>query len=251
MKGLPRGLSALGLTILALVGYPSALWSQADRPWHAGTWYSGVGVGIALHNPHTIALRVEVQDSETGMAIPGAEVRLEGQFNEAVVQGGYIVGTIPRDFRLSAFTSSDGVAVFGLSWLRDSPYERIVDDIEKVRSISVRAERHGMLTQPFDLSNIASDSLAWMLLVMNTPGAKYFILKLGTGFQHYNQDSCTEQVFFQRIRDRQYDIPLPSSRIEEFPPYWAISSYRLNPQDQAGPYVMVPLLFRLQRLLDH
>ena len=68
--------------------------------WYAGQWDSTVYV-LSDH-PHTIALRVEVVDRETCLPIGGAEVQLEGEWEE---DSSFGKGDI-REFKLTAVTGN-------------------------------------------------------------------------------------------------------------------------------------------------
>lgn len=208
--------------------------NSSAAQWYAGTWDSRLDGGMG--HPATIAIRFEVEDAESGVAIQGAEVRLEGEFEE---RGFFRVRN--EEFRTSAFTDENGIAVVGLSWHTHSPFEVRVDDIEKVQLMSVRSQRYEMFEAPFDLSHLIGDEAALWRLLMETPGIKYFYLEPGPDYRHYGDEASTHALFFEKVRDRDFDLDV--TPVDSRSP-WVVP-FLSNPQAEAGPYLMIPYLVRL------
>lgn len=155
--------------------------ANASDGWYAGSWDSTIY--NRSEKPKTVALRIEVMDSETGIAVSGAKVQLKGGWlEERIGTAGDEVG-IPyepqdREFEMTASSARDGVAVFALSWEKEYPWrfgrpepkvdkrgnvtfydvhtswKRAVDDIEKIREIEIRHPDYKYVRVPFDFSQL-------------------------------------------------------------------------------------------------
>jgi len=213
--------------------------------WYAGTWDSYV-YALTDH-PKTLALRVEVEDQDSGVSLSDVEIRLEGVWEEKQ----QFSNSISRQYRVSAFTDRRGIAVFGLSWRRGSEYETQhevpMDDIEKAQRISARKRGYALASGPLNFAALSKDpKQAWKQLIMDTPGSRYFLLRLGESFKGYEKEFCREPAFFERIRDEDYGdvFPAKADTSSDFPTRFI----RSNPQAEAGPFMMLPVVIKMQRL---
>jgi len=171
-------LSAIFLCICVCLTSHTA---NASDSWYAGSWDSTIY--NRSEKPTTVALRIEVMDSETGIAVSGAKVQLKGGWlEERIGTAGDEVG-IPyepqeREFEMTASSARDGIVVFALSWEKEYPWrfgrpepkvdkrgnvtfydvhtswKRAVDDIEKVREIEIRHPDYKYVRVPFDFSQL-------------------------------------------------------------------------------------------------
>ncbi|MBM4388923.1 MAG: hypothetical protein FJ088_14380, partial [Deltaproteobacteria bacterium] len=213
--------------------------------WYAGTWDSWVYV--LTDHPKTLALRVEVEDQDSGLTLSDVEIRLEGVWEE--VQK--FSNSITRQYRVSAITDRRGIAVFGLSFRKGSEFEGgydvPLDGIEKVQRISARKRGYALASGPLNFAALSKDpKQAWKQLIMDTPGARYFLLRLGESFRGYEKEFCREPAFFERIRDEDYGdvFPAKADTGSDFPTRFI----RSNPQAEAGPFMMLPIVIKMQRL---
>jgi len=165
--------------ILALTVAAGA--AEEHSRWYAGRWDSTIY--NLSERPRTVGVRIEVEDEETGLAVPGAAVTLKGVYVEeyltiprdrtAVTVG----GSKEREFELSAVTGRDGVVVFALRWQKKYPWSfgerpkkmgrggswtydeykpwiRAVDDVEKVQVIEVRHPLYQRADIRFDFRHL-------------------------------------------------------------------------------------------------
>lgn len=155
--------------------------SGKGKNWYDGYW--DTSIYNRSEKPRTIALRIEVMDSEKGIAVSGAKVQLKGGWlEERIGTAGDEVG-IPYEpqgleLEMSATSGPDGVVVFALSWEKEYPWrlgrsepkidkrgnvsfydvhiswKRGVDDIEKIREIEIRHPDYKFVRVPFDFSHL-------------------------------------------------------------------------------------------------
>jgi len=158
--------------------YPCSLLAQE---WYNGLWDSSIY--NRSEKPKTIALRIEIMDAETGIAVSGAKIQLKGNWlEERIGTSGDEVG-IPyepqeREFEMSATSGPNGVVVFALSWEKEYPWQfgrpepkidkggnvvfydvhtswkRAVDDIEKIHEIEILHPDYKFVRVPFDFSHL-------------------------------------------------------------------------------------------------
>lgn len=239
-----RSLPLVGFCWLSvgITGPLSAILHAGDG-WYAGRWDSSM-YNLSQH-PHTVAIRVEVEDEDTRQSLSGAMVRLEGEFEERQRSGGKIV----REFELEAVTGRDGVAVFGLLWHKTSRYQEGGDDVEKVKKITVRRDGYRFEDRNINLSILQEDpDESWKDLIARTGGAKYFVLRPGPKFKGYNDKASKAEVFFDKIRREDYDEEFAARERTErdFPRHFMTS----NPQIEAGPFMMLPVTIRMERVFQ-
>jgi hypothetical protein len=148
--------------------------------WHQGVWDSSI-YNRDLH-PRTVALRIEVVDSESQIPLQGARITLKGTYlEERVGHTGDDIGKPyepqERDYEVTATTDEEGIAVFALSWQKiypwrsyfgDSPpsdttdfgsrvkesWIRAVDDIEKIEYIEIRHPKYNFKKIPFNFKHL-------------------------------------------------------------------------------------------------
>jgi hypothetical protein len=135
--------------------------------WHAGTWDSTLYAWSDPIHPRTVAIRIEIVDSGSLLAIPGAQIRLKGSYFEEHL-GRFDDLSTPRtqrkEYELTVRTGDDGVAVLALPWQKEYPwsqerpkvYDRLnpgswqdaeswvrpVDGLEKIQAAELRHARY-------------------------------------------------------------------------------------------------------------
>ena len=98
----------LGIVLVGLAVALSAVAPCTATDVYAGRWDSTM-YNMSDH-PHTVALRIVVEDSETRLPLAGVELTIEGEYEQ---QSG--VGSAePRESERRALTGRDGDAIFGL-----------------------------------------------------------------------------------------------------------------------------------------
>lgn len=221
-------------------------YGQNTSDWYAGLWDSKVY--MPAYHPSTIAFRIEVEGEDSRAPLSGAEVRVEGKWEEPAHINQYDRRTITRDFRLISHTDSRGITVFGLRWKMGMYDVFNVEDIEKVQVISVRCEGYKYQEIPINFLEIAKyrNDDAWKELIIATPGAKYFVLQLGKDYDGFGIESSTDQIFFEKIRNEDYGILFRAKEKtgDDFPFYF----FESNPPQEAGPFMMLPFHFKMERL---
>lgn len=214
--------------------------SAAGQSYYAGRWDSTL-YNMSDH-PRTIALRVVVEDADTRLPLEGVELTLDGQYEDQR-------STAPREFVLRAVTGKDGVAVFALLWHGESG----IDDIEKAQRIIARRNGYRYAETRLHFGRIIRSHRdyehdGWKNLTRETPGARYFLPVIGVRFDDYNNRASARPDFFRLVRDQDYGqvFRARGDTADDFPMYFTTS----NPQREAGPYMMLPLTFRMERVFD-
>ncbi len=261
----------------ASIGY-----GQEPPKWFAGIWDSTIY--NRSEKPRTVALRIEIIGAETGVAVSGAKVQLKGNWLEERIGTAGDEVAIPsqpqeREFEMTAISGRDGVVVFALSWEKQYPWrfgspepkvdkrgnvtfydahtswKRAVDDIEKIREISIRHPDFKFLRFPFSFSHLTEFGqnkrnqsqqprlfeefeTAWHREIQN-PGVKFCVLDLGRGFGDFGNTRSTRQEFFDKIRQKDFGT------VYRVPANWF--SVGEHPQSECGPYLVYLLHFDLER----
>jgi hypothetical protein len=231
--------------------------------WYAGTWDSTVY--NRSEHPKTVAVRVEVMDVDTGLPVKGATVELKGQYDEETIGPGHFDGTPRRgpqrrEFKRTAQTGGDGVAVLALGWKKEYPWDtgrpqnydvhtswtRAVDDVEKVQTIEIRHGRYREAVIPFDFSKITQidrdrDAFrnAWAAEI-GKEDVRFCILDLGTGFSGFKNTASTRPEFFETIRKKEFGTTLSEPQ--------NYFSFGEHPQSECGPYFVYLVETRVERL---
>jgi hypothetical protein len=242
VKILSRVARQSNLCLLAALLATSPAFAQLfyDGQWDS-TLYN------ASDHPRTILLRIAVEDRDTRLPLSGAEVTAEGNFERATGYG----SREPREFKLRAVTGRDGIAVLALSWQDQGGNS--VDDIEKIESIEIRRQGYRYEPKRLSFSKLSRWSgdyskNAWKEMVRDTPDAKYFLPVIGVRFDDYNNTSSNREELFERVRDEDYGEYFRAKEFtsHDFPQYFTTN----NPQREAGPFVMLPITFRLESIVE-
>jgi len=259
----------IGLLFSALISFGGE--ARCGDAWYAGEWNSSEG-HLAYH-PLTVAIRVEVVDAATGFPLESAVVTVQGSYVEETISSRILTDPPqPMEYELEAFTESDGVAVFALSWDKEYPWRfgrpkisderggwryadtwiRAVDDIEKVQSIQIRCQDHYRQTLDFNFDQLiefgqdkTSESQspdlfdefeeAWKNEIERSD-LHFFKLQLDDSFTDFNNVKCTSPEFFNHIRNEDYGTIYPES---------------VNWQgDGVGPYFVYLVTVELERVRD-
>lgn len=240
--------------------------------WYAGQWDSTIY--NRSEKPRTVAVRIEVIDTETGMPVPGTRIALKGEYiEERIGTPGDQVG-IPyephvREFEFKAITGKDGVVVFALSWQKEYPWRsgapescsihdswiRAIDDIEKVKLIEIRHSKYRFVRKPFnfyhllefgqDKKSVSQEphlfeafESAWHR-EMRQRNVKFCVLDLGTEFPDFQNKQSTRLDFFAKIRNKDFGTMYTK------PANWF--SVGQHPQSECGPYFIYLIEIDLER----
>jgi hypothetical protein len=231
---LTKAFAVIAATIIGLANVVVSPTNAYAQSWYDGAWDATL-YAMASH-PRTIALRVLVEDTETWVPLRDVEVRVVGSRQETV-RG----RSSRRTLELRAQTDRNGVAVFALGWHKESQYEASIDDIEIVESISFRKRGYEYMEEEFSLTNLFEDDQNWVELA-SRPGVDYFALELGASFPAYGRQKCSQETFFRKVRDKQFD----QVRQARSPDYL----FQSNPQRECGPYLVIELEARMEPIRD-
>jgi hypothetical protein len=116
--------------------------------WYTGSWDSSIN--NLIDHPKTVALRIEVHDSNTRLPIKNAHVKFRGNFTLEGRSSRHSKGeqrSQEQEFELSVRTSTDGIAISALDWRKEYPWKPGVDGIEKVQWIEVIHKRYRFVEQ--------------------------------------------------------------------------------------------------------
>ena len=215
------------------------------QTFHAGKWDS------TLYNysdhPRTVFLRVQVEDTQTRIPLSGVLVLLQGEYDDYAGFG----RPQRRPYSMRAITGHDGIAVFSLLW-QDRGYASL-DDIQMVTHLSARKEGYQFAIHPVDFSPMIRDSAAydpegWKHIIMNTPGARYFLPQFDVRFADYNNERSKSPEIFELVRRERYGEVFPARDLTgaDFPAYFTT----FNPQREAGPYMVLPIMIEMERLFQ-
>lgn len=221
--------------------------ASAQQPtWYAGAWDARGFTWAPQHvwkgekqpeHPSTIALRIEVTDSETGLPLAGTEVRLEGEWTDD--------DGLEQRTRLVAVAGKEGIAVFGLTWLNkffqgNRPLTRAKDDIDKVQRVLVRKPGYAQNRGDLDFSQLSANTRLWSSLVGGTEGAKYFMLQTGEDYKN-GPERSSAPFFFKKVLDEDYfKVFTP----ESFNGRLEIPTF--HERLTIGPFIVLPLSFSLK-----
>lgn len=202
---------------------------------YAGLWDSTC-YNMSDH-PHTIALRVELEDQSTHLPLQGVTVELSGKYQ-------YKSEAKKREFSLSATSGKNGVVVLALRWQKTSKHESGVDDIEKFDMVSFKCPGYYYKDKKFSLAFFQEDMANnWVDFIKRVEDAHYFLMKFDSNFKSYNNEACSDIAFFENISSENYGTIF---RGENLPRYFATN----NPQREAGPFMVVPITVRMQKIPD-
>lgn len=160
------------------------------------------------------------------------------------VLGATIPPSQEREFEMTAVSAGDGVVVFALSWQKEYPWlfgrpepkvdkrgnivtydvhaswTRAVDDIEKVRWIEIGHPSYIAARIPLDFNQLTEFGQnkdgesqdprlfrefeeAWRR-EMRTPGVKFCVLDIGTGFSDFGNKQSKRPEFFEKIKAKDF-----------------------------------------------
>ena len=123
------------LITLVIVGTTAT--AKSDQAY-IGEWDSSIN--NLIEHPKTVALRIEVLDSETRIPIKNAQVLFKGTYLTEARTSRHPEGeqrAQEQEFKLVARTGMDGIVVAALGWGKEYPWQRGIDEIEKVQWIEV------------------------------------------------------------------------------------------------------------------
>lgn len=209
---------------------------------------------MAWKHPYTIAVRVEVLDTDSGYPVSGAEVCLQGSWTEyeepdADPRGldigrwddGQPVRGVGRKWSLVAVTDRKGIAVFGLPW--HDHFGR-VEDVSKVDEILIRHGDYCKETIPFALGQYVQDDESWRSIPEEYCGA-HLALLIRDDFRGYGQERTVASLFFEMVRDERYGYAYPEGDLyPRFPRDYIVST----PQKEAGPFLVIPLQVEMRKI---
>ena len=206
--------------------------------WFCGHWNSTIN-SLDEH-PKTIAVRVEVVDKVTGLPVQNCQVTFKGSYRTEQRSSRDLGGPKPsqhKEFERTAITPSDGIAVGAFGWAKDYPWDKGIDEAEKVQRVEVRHPNYAYNQQTLPFISLFSTSTgqrkhdifreSW-INEYSHPTLKCFVLDLGTDFPDYRNFASTHPAFFEKIRMKNWDTLYDEPRN-----WFSKGDY---PQSLCGPY---------------
>lgn len=225
---------------------------------YTGQWDSNIY--NLLDHPKTVALRVEVLDSETRLPLEDALVFFKGTYMTEERTSRHSDGeqrAQEKEFELSTRTGKDGVAIVALAWQKEYPWRYGTDEIEKVQLIEVLYRGYHFVEQgiPFkrflDIGqNKNSDSQEPRFFDLfektwakecSRSDVKFCTLKFKKNFSDLNNNKSTHSEFFEKIRNKDWGIVYdrPINRTQ-----WEDKDQRL-----CGPYLIYTTKIYMDRII--
>ena len=225
-----------------------------------GQWDSTI-YNMTEH-PRTVALRIEVVDSDTRLPVDGAKILFKGQYNTESRTSRDPEGEQDaevREYELSTKTDDEGVAIGAFGWQKQYPWGLGSDDVEKVQSIEVRHPNYNYIeiAPPFRrLLNVGQrpDSTIQEPAIFDKfektwhdecarNDVKYCVCEFGTQFPDYGSKSSKRPEFFENIRNRDW------GKTYKEPRNWF--SKGEGSQSLCGPYFVYLIDIQMKKLKRH
>ena len=243
-------------SILLLTGFlaPAAIAETA------GQWDSNIY--NLIEHPRTVAVRIEITDSDTGMPINNVEVLFKGTYLIEGRNSRHPDGERNeerKDYELMIATDNRGVAITSFGWHKEYPWSQGNDDIEKVQHIQIRrkdyyqvemgsffhrvlnvGQRFGSTTQEPAVFDRFEE--AWHKECARSD-VRFCVFDLGTRFQDFGNKHSTRPEFFEKIYNKDWD------KSYEAPRNWF--SKGESPQSLCGPYFVYLANIKMKRIRSH
>ena len=230
----------------------------ADKSW-VGQWDSNIY--NFLDHPKTVALRIEVLDSETRLPIEGAYVLFKGTYTTEERTSRHPEGeqkAQEEEFELTAQTGSKGIAIAALGWQKEFPWRNGIDDIEKVQSIEILRKGYHFIAQeiPFssflDVGQNKGDNTQAPKCFSNFEEAwanecsksnvKFCALRFNKDFAGLDNKESTNSAFFEKIQNKEWGL------------LFSEPTNRFQREDQGqrlcGPYLVYNFKIYMNRIKD-
>ena len=234
----------------------------------ADTSYTGrwdASIYNLLDHPKTVALRVEVLDSETRLPLEDVQVLFKGTYMTAERTSRHPDGeqkAQEQEFELATRTGKDGIAIVALGWQKEYPWRYGTDEIEKVQSIEVVRRGYHFVEQdtPFksflDIGqNKGSDSQEPRFFKMfeetwanecSKSNVIFCTPRFSKDFSDLDNKHSTRPEFFEKLRNKEWGIVYksPINRMQ-----WEDKNQRL-----CGPYLIYTIRIYMDRIIkgnDH
>jgi len=225
---------------------------------YIGQWDSSIY--NLLNHPKTVALRVEVLDSETRLPLRDAQVLFKGTYMTEERTSRHPDGeqkAQEQEFELATRTGKDGIAIAALGWQKEYPWRYGTDEIEKVQSIEVLRRGYHFVKQetPFkrflDIGqNKGSDSQEPRFFKMfeetwakecSRSNVKLCTPRFSKNFSDLDNKNSTHLEFFEKIRNKEWGIAHkgPINRTQ-----WEDKNQRL-----CGPYLIYTIRIYMDRII--
>ena len=230
-------------------------WNKSN--WYAGQWDSNIY--NLIDHPKTVALRVEVLDSETRLPLEDAQVLFKGTYMTKERTSRHPDGeqrAQEQEFELATRTGKDGIAIAALGWRKEYPWRRGTDEIEKVQSIEALRKGYRFVKQntPFKRfldvgQNKNSDSQEPRFFKMfeetwakecSRSNVKFCTLRFRKHFSDLDNKNSIHPEFFEKIRNKEWGIVYkgPINRTQ-----WEDKDQRL-----CGPYLIYTIRLYMDRI---
>lgn len=227
--------------------------------FYTGQWDSNAY--NLLDHPKTVALRVEVLDSETRLPLEDVQVLFKGTSMTEERTSRHPDGeqrAQEQEFELSTRTEKDGIAIVALGWQKEYPWRYGTDEIEKVQLIEIVRRGYHFVEQdtPFKRfldvgQNKNSDSQeprffnvfeeTWAKECSRSD-VKFCTLRFSKNFSDLDNKNSTQSEFFEKIRNKEWGIVYegPINRMQ-----WEDKNQRL-----CGPYLIYTVRIYMNRVED-
>ena len=243
----------------------SSTYSQSNSKWYVGKWDSTIN--NLIDHPKTVALRIEVVDKETREPIPNVSISFEGEYWIAPRTSFDTEGEREAqeiEYKVTCQTDSDGIAVGAFGWHKEYPWSHENDDVEKAQRIEFRHPRYKYVelrtpfyrflevgqkkTEPYSTdedtrqqSHIFEKFEKTWALECAKRNVKFFVLDLGTNYKGFDNKKSTRPEFFDKIRDRKWNIVFekPKNMMK-----WGMGDGR----SWCGPYFVYLIEIQMERI---
>ncbi|RKY11418.1 MAG: hypothetical protein DRP65_04320 [Planctomycetota bacterium] len=225
---------------------------------YIGRWDSSIY--NLLDHPKTVALRVEILDSETRLPLENVQVLFKGTYMTEERTSRHPDGeqkAQEQEFELATRTGKDGIAIAALGWQKEYPWRYGTDEIEKVQSIEVVRRGYHFVEQntPFksflDIGqNKGSDSQEPRFFKMfeetwanecSKSNVKFCTPRFSKNFSDLDNKNSIHPEFFKKIRNKEWGIVYkgPINRTQ-----WEDKNQRL-----CGPYLIYTIRIYMDRII--
>jgi hypothetical protein len=224
---------------------------------NAGQW--DASIYNLIEHPKTVALRIEVTDSDTGMPISDAQVLFRGTYTIKGRNSRHPDGERSeerKDYELTIATDNKGIAIASFGWHKEYPWSEGNDDIEKVQNIQIRSQDYyqvemGLFFERFLSVGQRPDSITQEPAVFNKfeeawhnecsrSDVRFCVFDLGTEFPDFGNKYSKRPEFFEKIYNKNW------YKNYKEPQNWF--SKGESPQSLCGPYFIYLVQIPMYRL---
>jgi hypothetical protein len=224
---------------------------------NAGQWDSNIY--NLMEHPKTIAIRIEVTDSDTGMPIRDAHVLFRGTYTIKGRNSRHPDGERNeerKDYELTIATDNKGIAIASFGWHKEYPWSEGNDDIEKAQNIQIRCQDYyqiemGLFFERFLNVGQRPDSPTQEPAVFDKfeeawhnecsrNDVRLCVFDLGTKFPDFGNKLSKRPEFFEKIYNRDW------YKSYKEPQNWF--SKGESPQSLCGPYFVYLVNIKMKKI---